>query len=256
MKRQPAAHPTAPRSFLHQLAEPVPATAARLTTPRPTGRGVASHVAIPTIVDATSDPRLPDTRILDATGTPGTFTAEPIATQQSTSKTPRPRTQRSETAAQHQPIESSQLIETTTLRTPSAQQTRAWPLLARAHETTLRADSILQSTLRDRTTATSTTQTATPNTVTLESIHARSTSSQPESPLPPQSFRQPATAERRPDISVHIGTIEVRVPQPPTRTPPPAPAANTRNAQHAAASTRAAEPLARSLAWSHGLVQG
>lgn len=240
MKRK-AAHLTAPRSFLRQLAEPMPAAAAHLTPPRPTSRGAVSHALIPTMIDSTSDARLPSTKILDATGTPGPFAAGPRATQ------------RSKPTAPAQPIEVSRPIEANTLRAPSARQNH--PASSRTAHETHSNDSILQSTLRDRTTAKTTTHPATPNTAALESTRTYATSSQPASPLS-QTFPQPTKSERRPDISIHIGTIEVRVPPPPARTPPAPTALNSRSAQRASASSRAAEPLARSLAWSHGLVQG
>jgi hypothetical protein len=107
----------------------------------------------------------------------------------------------------------------------------------------------------------SSTQTKTPPEVTqenarLQSVLANSVSAQATSPFSPTPPQTAAKTEKRPEISVHIGTIEVRVPAPPARTAQPAPAAlNPRNPQHAVPS-RASEPLSRSLAWSHGLVQG
>jgi hypothetical protein len=59
---------------------------------------------------------------------------------------------------------------------------------------------------------------------------------------------------------VHIGTVEIRsvLPQPPVARPiaaPPAQTIESRTAQ-ARAHSAAAEPLARGLSWSYGLVQG
>ena len=59
---------------------------------------------------------------------------------------------------------------------------------------------------------------------------------------------------------VHIGTVEIRaaLPQPPVERPIAAPFAQTRESRtaQARAQSGAAEPLARGLSWSYGLVQG
>jgi hypothetical protein len=59
---------------------------------------------------------------------------------------------------------------------------------------------------------------------------------------------------------VHIGTVEIRavLPQPPVVRPTAAPPAQTRESRtaQARAHSGAAEPLARGLSWSYGLVQG
>jgi hypothetical protein len=253
---------TTPRSFLRQLAEPVPRTAAPLIPRRPVAeRGAATRSSLDAIP-----------QIIDVTETKNTQAAEPQHTQAAGSIARRSPSRRTRTSARS---ESSQVDDTAT-GIPAVHGPHAGPSSANA------ADTILQSTMRESTSA----QTKTPTTAAhegdqsqsvlphsistqatspvsptqenaqLQSVLAHSRSAHaasPPSPAPPQST---AKTGKRPDISVHIGTIEVRVPAPPTRTPQPAPAAlKARNTQHAV-SSRASESISRSLAWSHGLVQG
>ena len=225
-----------PRSFLRQLAEPIPRTAAPLIPRRPAAeRGAATRSGLDAIP-----------QILDVTERKDTVAAEPQATQPANSAAGRLRPRRTKTSARS---EISPVNPTTSTFAVDAQP---------ANQSSADApDAILQSTRREHTT----TQSKTPSASTQEIAHlqpvlAHSVSAQATSPLSPTPSQTTGKSERRPDISVHIGTIEVRVPAPPARGPQPAPAAlSPRNTQHAAPS-RAAEPLSRSLAWSHGLVQG
>ena len=252
---------TTPRSFLRQLAEPVPRTAAPLIPRGPTTeRGAATRSSLDAIP-----------QIVDVTETKNTLAAEPQHTRAAGSIARPLPPRRTKTSARS---ENSQVDKTTS--TPAEHGQHAGLSSANA------ADTILQSTTREYTsTQTNTPRTATQKDAQPESVVAHSVSTQaasslsptqenaqlqsvlahslsaratsPPSGTPPQST---AKTEKRPDISVHIGTIEVRVPAPPTRTLHPAPAAlNARNTQRAV-SSRASEPLSRSLAWSHGLVQG
>lgn len=225
-----------PRSFLRQLAEPIPRTAAPLIPRRPAAeRGAATRSGLDAIP-----------QILDVTERKDTVAAEPQATQPANSAAGRLRPRRTKTSAGS---EISPVNPTTSAFAVDAQP---------ANQSSADApDAILQSTRREHTT----TQSKTPSAATQEIAHlqpvlAHSVSAQATSPLSPTPSQTTGKSERRPDISVHIGTIEVRVPAPPARGPQPAPAAlSPRNTQHPAPS-RAAEPLSRSLAWNHGLVQG
>jgi hypothetical protein len=232
MKRKSAA----PRSFLRQLAEPIPRTAAPLIPRCPAvERGAASRSSLNAIP-----------QIIDVTVTNGSGTPEPQHTQPAASiarRTPQHRTKASVRS------ESSQVNTATS--TPAVHVQTAKQSSANSTGT------VLQSAMREQTNTQAEMQpTATLEDAQLQSVLAHSFSAQATSPLsttPPQTT---AKAEKRPDISVHIGTIEVRVPAPPTRAPQRATAAlNSRNTRHVVPS-RASEPLSRSLAWSHGLVQG
>ena len=226
-----------PRSFLRQLAEPIPRTAAPLIPRRPAAeRGAATRSGLDAIP-----------QILDVTERKDTVAAEPQATQPANSAAGRLRPRRTK-------------HERTIRNLPSQPNNQRICGGRSAREVSLprmHPDAILQSTRREHTT----TQSKTPSASTQEIAHlqpvlAHSVSAQATSPLSPTPSQTTGKSERRPDISVHIGTIEVRVPAPPARGPQPAPAAlSPRNTQHAAPS-RAAEPLSRSLAWNHGLVQG
>jgi hypothetical protein len=232
MKRKSAT----PRSFLRQLAEPIPRTAAPLIPRRPAAeRGAATRSSLDAIPP-----------ILDVTERKDTLAAEPQATQPANSVAGRLRPGRTKTSARSEISSGNPTTSTSAVHAQPAKQSSA-----NAPET------ILQSTMREH----STTQSKTPSTATQESAHlqpvlAHSVAAQATSPLSPTPSQTTGKSERRPDISVHIGTIEVRVPAPPARSPQPAPAAlNPRTTQHGVPS-RASEPLSRSLAWSHGLVQG
>ncbi len=232
MKRQSAT----PRSFLRQLAEPIPRAAAPLFARRPAAeRAAATRSSLDSIPP-----------IIDVTGTKDTLPAESQPAQAASSVVRRSPPRRAKTGAQS---ESSQV--NTTANTPAVDAQPAKHSLANAAET------IFESTMPgDTGTPTKTPPAETQENAHLQSVLAHSVSAQANSPFSPAPRGTAAKTEKRPDISVHIGTIEVRVPAPPARTPQPAPAAlNPRNTQHGVPS-RAAEPLTRSLAWSHGLVQG
>jgi hypothetical protein len=227
---------TTPRSFLRQLAEPIPRAAAPLIPRRPAAeRGAATRSSL----DATPP-------IVDVTETKDTPAAEPQHTQAANSIAKRLPSRRTKKNARS---ESSQVNPTI-----SAPEVHAQPAKQSSENA---AETIFQSAMREYTS----TQTQMPSTAAQENTHlqsvpAHSVSAEAISPLLPTLPQTDAKTERRPDISVRIGTIEVRVPAPTTRTPKPAPAAlNPRNT-HQAVPSRASEPLSRSLAWSHGLVQG
>jgi hypothetical protein len=232
MKRKSAA----PRSFLRQLAEPIPRTAAPLIPRRPAvERGAASRStlnAIPQIIDVTE--------IRDA-GAP-----EPQQAQPAASNSNRPPQRRTRASARPD----SSLVNTTT-------STAALHAQTAKQSSPNQTETILQSSMREDTSNQAETPSAAAQlNAPLQSVLAHSFSAQATSLLSPAPPQTTAKAGKRPDISVHIGTIEVRVPAPPTRAPQPAAAAlNPRNTRNAVPSG-ASEPLSRSLAWSHGLVQG
>jgi hypothetical protein len=227
---------TTPRSFLRQLAEPIPRTAAPLIPRRPAAeRGTATRSSLDAIP-----------QIIDVTETRNTGASEPQHAQQASSiakRVPKPRTKMSARS------EGSEV--NTTTNTPAIHARHAKQSSANA------AGKILQSSMHEHIgTENETLPRATQEDPHLQSVLAHSVSAQTTSPLSPTPPQTTAKTERRPEIKVHIGTIEVRVPAPPMRNAQPArPALNPRNSQLAIPS-RASEPLSRSLAWSHGLVQG
>lgn len=92
---------------------------------------------------------------------------------------------------------------------------------------------------------------ATPHSFTAESSTAHS-----EAPIT-QSQVSVSQPRDKSGTRVHIGTIEVRIPAPPVRNSQPAVRTKKAESRGAhSASSRTAETLARGLAWSHGLVQG
>jgi len=228
---------TTPRSFLRQLAEPIPRTAAPVIPRRPTvERGAATRSSLDAIP-----------QIIDATETKHSLAAEPQHTQQASSAARGLPSRRIKTSPRSESSQVTSNASTSGVHAQPAKQSSANTV-----------EPVLQSTIREYTsTQTKTPPTATQEIPSLQSVLAQSISAQADAPLlPTQPPQTPAKTERRPDISVHIGTIEVRVPAPPARTTQPAPASlNPRNSQRTVPS-RASEPLSRSLAWSHGLVQG
>jgi hypothetical protein len=226
----------APRSFLRQLAEPIPRAAAPLIPRRPaTERGAATRSSLDAIP-----------QIIDVTETQDSGASEPQHAQSASSIARRVPQRRTKTSIR---FEGSQVESTTS--TPAVHTQPAKQPSASAAET------ILQSAMREH----ARTQTKSPSSANQEDAHLQSVlahpvSTQAASPLSPTPPQTTAKTEQRRGVSVHIGTIEVRVPPPPPRTPQPAPAApDPRNAKNAA-SGRTSEPLSRGLAWSHGLVQG
>jgi hypothetical protein len=231
MKRKPGSA----RSYLRQLAEPMPRTAVPLIPRRPAvERGAATRSSLDAIPP-----------ILDGTEAINTFATELQPTRAASSSANPVAPRRSKTSSRPDPSPAYTAVgKSAVLGQPTTQSSASAP------------EAVLLSTTREHTT----TQTKTPFAATqenaqLQPVLAQSVSAQstPLSVAPPQTTAQ---SERRQDISVHIGTIEVRVPAPPTRLPDPARAAlKSRNTQHAVPS-RASEPLSRSLAWMQGLIQG
>lgn len=225
-----------PRSFLRQLAEPIPGTAAPLIPRRPaTERGAATRSsldAIPQIIDVT------EKQEGDA--------SEPQKAQAASSIARRVPQRRTKTGVRSEDSQVDPTTSTPAVHTQPAKQSSANS-----------AETILQSTMREH----ARTQTKSPSSATQEDAHLQSVlahpvstqAASPFSPTPPQTT---AKTEQRRGVSVHIGTIEVRVAPLPPRTPQPAPASPEHRKAKDAASGRTSEPLSRSLAWSHGLVQG
>jgi hypothetical protein len=225
-----------PRSYLRRLAEPMPRTAVPLMHRRPAiERGAATRSSLDAIPP-----------ILDVTEAINTFATELQPTQAASSSAKPVAPRRSKTSARPDLSHSFTITGESAVRVrPTKQSSASLP------------EAVLPNTTREHTT----TQTKTPfaaiqENAQLQPVLGHSASAQPTPPLslaPPQTT---AKSERRQDISVHIGTIEVRVPAPPTRIAERAPAAlNPRNIQHAVPS-RASEPLSRGLTWMQGLIQG
>jgi hypothetical protein len=233
---------SATRSYLHQLAEPVPQPAVLLTPQRPIERGASPHSAldaIPSILDSISDPLAEHHQI--TTG----------STHARRAQTPRSRT-----------------LSVSTQPQPGTEPDNSWQpasnssTTARRASTTLAGDEALQR----------------PDNTTRETLSSRETQALQDKAAPRSEDRRQIFAhapsaiaridsnasahddpnhiardQSRRGIRVHIGTVEVRSAAP-VREPKPAPAIDrgTRTGR----SGVAAEPLSRGLAWSHGLVQG
>jgi hypothetical protein len=249
MKRQISAT----RSFLHQLAEPIPQGFVALVPRRsPAERGAAtrsSFDAIPPILDVT-----------EATADVSSDERHREHTLPSMPQSLQTQTQRRQPAPPRQLVRAS----TTTGATLRPAQTTPTSMAPASHA----ADSAQQDPAQERADryersamqsapAASADETEEDNRhqPSIQLPRAKQVASTPFPIALSHSLHGSAQAERSPDIRVHIGTVEVRVPASQARSSQPTPA-NTRTAHHSAASSRAAEPLTRSLAWSHGLVQG
>jgi hypothetical protein len=237
MTRRPASS----RSFLRKLAEPIPRTVAPLVSRGPAaGRGAASPSTldlIPPILEVTETN---DNSLLgnhDASSPASTTTKEEA--------------RRSGTSSPHPSAQS----HTTSVASPR-QDSGAAPRVA-------------QSTDPDE---------PVPQSSSREILSARHEGSVPEGPprefASPQSFAEQiltshpkrvitqsnvitSKQEQKSWNRVHIGTVEVHTPAQPSRSQQPGVRGNEvagRRARDAA--SRPTEPLARSLAWNHGLVQG
>jgi hypothetical protein len=227
---------TTPRSYFRQLAEPIPRTAALLIPRRPAAeRGAATRSSLDAIPP-----------IIDVTEAKETIAAEPEHTRAASSIANVLPSRRTKSGAR-----SRRSQVNTPTSTPAAHAKLAKQSSATA------AEKILQSSMREH----SSMQTDTPPAAIkenpqLQPLLAHIVSAHATSPLLPTHPQATSKTAKHPDISVHIGTIEVRVPAPPARSQQTAPATrNPRNSQHAVPG-RASEKLSRSLAWSHGLVQG
>jgi hypothetical protein len=236
---------SATRSYLHQLAEPVPQPAALLTPRRPTERG-ATHSAldaIPPILDSISDP------LAEAAAPHHQITAG--STHAGRAQTPRSRALFVST--QPQPGTEADNFSQTTSSTSTAAR-RASTTLA-GDEALQRPDNTTRETLSSRETQ------ALEDKAALQSgdskqffAHASSATARMAAKASAHADPNPiARDQSRRGIRVHIGTVEVRTAAP-VREPKPAPAID--RSTRTGRSGVAAEPLSRGLAWSHGLVQG
>jgi hypothetical protein len=238
---------SATRSYLHQLAEPVPQPAALLTPRRPTERG-ATHSAldaIPPILDSISDP------LAEAPAPHHQMAAG--GTRARRAQTLRSRALSVDAATQPHfgtGADNSSLTASGT-----------WTAARRA-STTLAADEVLQrpdNTTRD--TLSSRETHALQDNAALQSgdskqFFAHASSATARMAAKASALDDPnhiARDQSRRGIRVHIGTVEVRTAAP-VREPKPAPAID--RSTRTDRSGVAAEPLSRGLAWSHGLVQG
>jgi hypothetical protein len=247
MKRSPAAT----RSYLRQLAEPVPQPAALLKPRNPIERGVSNRssvAAIPPILDSISD-RWAETatqrhRLPRSTPDKGP------------ARTPDFRVHPVEISTEHQlDIKSAAAshIAPSVATTASHDNRTDFTMLAvdearTRHHNTTRENPILRESIALQNNATpgskdhkeSITQIPTAALITAKA----STSTESNHIARDQSSR---------GSRVHIGTVEVRT-TPPAREPKPAPAID-RNFR-TGRSDGTVERLSRGLAWSHGLVQG
>jgi hypothetical protein len=227
--------PVGSRSFLRQMAEPIPRAVAPLVSRGPgTGRGATAPSAldlIPPILEVNET--APDNRNTTRSFTPPTTRqGEPRTATSSLASTLQPNVGGAASARRHRETESSTAGSTQTVEpvpqsspheSPPAYQLRSTQENVRFQSTTLHS-------------------------------FAENLPSQPN-----RAITQPQVIASQPEYisgtRVHIGTIEVRVPAPPTPNPQPA-VKTTKAGRGYDAPGRSAEPLARGLAWSHGLVQG
>lgn len=232
MKRKSAA----PRSFLRQLAEPVPRTAAPLIPRRPVAeRGAATRSSIDAIP-----------QIIDVTEAKNTLAAETHASQPAGSIATHVSSRRAKTSTRSRSSQDDTTAsEPVVLASPIKQYS--------AHAS---AAALQPNTRRPNSKRTEGLPAAKQENAQLHSVLAHSASAQGPSTFSPIPQQTRVKTDRRPSVSVHIGTIEVRIPAPPTRIAQSAPAAHDSRKANSAVPGRASEPLSRSLAWSHGLVQG
>jgi hypothetical protein len=231
---------SATRSYLHQLAEPVPHPTALLTPRRPAEHGASARSAldaIPPILDSISEPHL-------EAATPHLQIANP-APHKGRRQTPPPSALPVEVSTQRQlTTANTSRRDKRTARTSSG----ADDALPRPHDATRESPSApeplaLQNNAGYRSEDRGQSLAVTPSTTARIASNA---SAQAE----PNRI---ARDESSPGIRVHIGTVEVRTATP-VPDPKPAPAIDRR--AHTGRSGIAAQPLSRGLAWSHGLVQG
>lgn len=233
MKSRSSSH----RSYLQQLAEPIPRASAPLLPRTPVnGRGKTSQSFIPAMVDSVNrtsseSPVSPVQTASRKTAGPGARTSrlQPLRTASFPS--------RSQTTHAQPP---DSLIAETVLTPASSPRIASEATGIRPTPESLAA---MLPSRKPQPEASPSTQ---PNQFATTSLL---------SPVPPLSTHALPRPQSRRDIKVHIGTIEVRVPPPPSRKPQPASAVD-RGIRTASSSRTAAAPLARGLGWSHGLVQG
>jgi hypothetical protein len=246
MKRSPSA----PQSYLHRLAEPVPQPTALLTTRPPASPGQSVREAIPPIVDSISEPitatpaqreAVPRTILTRRVQTfPGDATNHPASGFEHVAINVRPLTE----------INSSTSVTSDTPITAQRGQRTAFSKL-----TTDKVRPYRNSATRENLAAIPETP---ENNATSKSedprqnfTHAPATATYNAAAVSGRT--EPIPIAREKVSRVHIGTVEVRTAAP-VREPQPTPAIDRRSL--AGRSALAAEPLSRPLAWSHGLVQG
>lgn len=227
------------RSFLHQLAEPLPHAVAPLISRGPaTAQGAAPPSTldlIPPVLEVVeaSNNTIPKERNSDSSTPPTTEQQTPRAA---------PRSSRASVQANAAPG-------------PSPQRHRETVSSAQA---TSPAKPVLQG-LPDELLSTHNRR-STQNDPGRESITPHRLGTQTLQSEPNHAFTESKIIASKPEHStgtqVRIGTIEVRVP-PPAHTPQPIASVLDAGGPRAhGRASRPTEPLARGLAWSQGLVQG
>ena len=227
-----------PRSFLHQLAEPIPRAATPLLPHKSaTNRGIPNQSALDLLPP-----------ILDV----GETLANNVTTPPAHSLDPLP---------QERPGNSASLPpQTAQLHTAPTPSLRPSPASAVAAQPSRPARLVPPTPLPARPSETDHRPTAPQRTAQLEFTSPHSSSAQSSSSL---ASNHPATPphsgnskhERGIGTRIHIGTIEVRVPPSLTQNPQTAPVPRDAYSRIRQLTPRPPEPLARPLAWSQGLVQ-
>ena len=235
MKRQP----TNPRSFLHQLAEPIPRSAAPLLARKPpNNRGIANQSALDLLPPILDTAETPATKLTTQRANPH----NPLAQPQPPANTNQPSQSARPDAVNPTPLPDE-------ARTPRTPQPSSPARLVPQHPLAERPSEIDQL------------PTSSQKTAELEftSPHspAAQASSSASNPTAKPSHTGNSNHQPSPGSRIHIGTIEVRVPPTPAQNPQAAPALREVHSRIGPPTQRrAAEPLARPLAWSQGLVQG
>lgn len=248
---------SAPRSYLHRLAEPAPPRTALLTTRHPAFLGQSVREAIPPIIDSISE----------------VVTANPAGRQAPPRTIPTTRAQTS--TAKSFPVDASdhsadRPAQISTNAHPAADLDSSTPVVHNRSITGQRGRQTVFDTLTTDSLHHHPSQTANEDLAAQSEFRIQENSASPkrdaarrnsaseaatfEHITPPVAVRTgPIPVARDQGTHIHIGSVEVRTTAP-VREPQPAPRDNRRS--HIGREALAAEPLARPLAWSHGLVQG
>jgi hypothetical protein len=239
---------SAPRSYLQQLAAPLPQTAALLYARRPVARGAGSLLdAIPPIVDSVDSVETFDGH----TGVPD------LPTDASSPRNPSLHTPHG--VLPHVRSASPPLDVQRDATSVPVVPASARPATASSHVEDVTQPATPRSSLRHRSAATG--QVAPERSSRLDpepqllTAALRPSFAEPSSP-PFASAKVNAEAKRGRGVQVHIGTVEVRVAAPGPRLPQPSPNQRGDTISNHTGRPAHAEPLSRGLAWSHGLVQG
>ena len=231
---------SAPSSYLHQLAAPLPHPAVLLHARHPVTRGVSSVLdAIPHVVD---------------------FVDSADSVENSSPRNPSPQTPHaappSVLSSVHSTIAAPDVHGKATSLPVIPAPAAARPSAASSDAEDVPQPAAPRSRLRQRSAAPQPSTRLDPEPASrLSTASLRPSLAEPSSPRLASPSAPYAEAKRSRGVQVHIGTVEVRLAAPPSLPPPPANRHRDPIPSHTGRPAHA-EPLSRGLAWSHGLVQG